>query len=138
LNAIARHVADWPQAAMLVPSLPGASLWLLTVGGLWFCLCAALAIGRTAGGDRGPAARTAAGADLLMSEDGRVLACAMPRAWSILPRPAPTASSARLGAAQRPGRRQALDGECPTSKPPASVAAPGFAAGARARGASRW
>ena len=38
LNAIARHVADWPQAATLVPSLPGASLWLLTVGGLWFCL----------------------------------------------------------------------------------------------------
>src|SRR5258708_2282442 len=38
LNAIARHVADWPQAAMLVPSLPGASLWLLPVGGLWLCL----------------------------------------------------------------------------------------------------
>ena len=38
LNAIARHVADWPQAATLVPSLPGASLWLMTVGGLWFCL----------------------------------------------------------------------------------------------------
>jgi ComEC/Rec2-related protein len=38
LNAIARHVADWPQAAMLVPSLPGTSLWLLTVGGLWLCL----------------------------------------------------------------------------------------------------
>ena len=38
LDAIARHVADWPQAAMLVPSLPGASLWLLTVGGLWLCL----------------------------------------------------------------------------------------------------
>mgnify|MGYP003694560691 CR=1 FL=1 len=26
------------EAATLVPSLPGASLWLLTVGGLWFCL----------------------------------------------------------------------------------------------------
>ena len=38
LNAIAFHVAAWPEAAMLVPSLPGASLWLLTVGGLWFCL----------------------------------------------------------------------------------------------------
>ena len=38
LNAIAFHVAAWPQAATLVPSLPGASLWLLTLGGLWLCL----------------------------------------------------------------------------------------------------
>jgi competence protein ComEC len=38
LNAIARYVAAWPEAATLVPSLPGASLWLLTVGGLWLCL----------------------------------------------------------------------------------------------------
>ena len=38
LNSIAFHVAAWPQAAALVPSLPGASLWLMTIGGLWFCL----------------------------------------------------------------------------------------------------
>src|SRR5260370_1089823 len=38
LDAIARHVADWPQAAMLVPSLPGASLALLTAGGPCVCL----------------------------------------------------------------------------------------------------
>jgi competence protein ComEC len=38
LNSIAFHVAAWPQAATLVPSLPGASLWLMTLGGLWFCL----------------------------------------------------------------------------------------------------
>src|SRR5262245_29768371 len=28
LNAIARYVAGWPDAGTLVPSLPGASLWL--------------------------------------------------------------------------------------------------------------
>lgn len=74
LNAIARHVAGWPDAATLVPSLPGASLWLLTVGGLWFCLwrrrwrfagLPVVAIGLSLGSSPAP--------DLLMSEDGRVL-----------------------------------------------------------------
>ncbi len=74
LDAIARHVADWPQAAMLVPSLPGASLWLLTVGGLWLCLWRRrwrfaglpVAIG-------GLLLAPPPTPDLLMSEDGRVL-----------------------------------------------------------------
>jgi competence protein ComEC len=74
LDAIAAHVAAWPQAAMLVPSLPGASLWLLTLGGLWLCLwrrrwrlagVPVIAAGLLL--SPGPAA------DLLMSEDGRVL-----------------------------------------------------------------
>ena len=74
LDAIARHVADWPQAAMLVPSLPGASLWLLTVGGLWLCLWrrrwrfAGLPIAIT-----GLLLAPPPAPDLLMSEDGRVL-----------------------------------------------------------------
>lgn len=75
LNAIAFYVGGWPQAVTLVPSLPGASLWLLTIGGLWLCfwrrrwrlaglpvVLAALILGP----GRAP--------DLLMSEDGRVLA----------------------------------------------------------------
>jgi competence protein ComEC len=74
LDAIARHVADWPQAAVLVPSLPGASLWLLTVGGLWLCLWRRrwrfaglpVAIG-------GLLLAPPPTPDLLMSEDGRVL-----------------------------------------------------------------
>jgi competence protein ComEC len=74
LNAIARYVASWPDAATLVPSLPGASLWLLTVGGLWLCLwrrrwrlagLPVVAIGLLLGPPPAP--------DLLMSEDGRVL-----------------------------------------------------------------
>jgi len=74
LNAIAFHVAAWPEAAMLVPSLPGASLWLLTAGGLWLCLwrrrwryagLPVVAIGLMLGPPPAP--------DLLMSEDGRVL-----------------------------------------------------------------
>ncbi len=74
LNAIAFHVAAWPQAASLVPSLPGASLWLMTLGGLWFCLwrrrwrlagLPIVAIGLLLGPPPAP--------DLLMSEDGRVL-----------------------------------------------------------------
>lgn len=74
LDAIADHVAAWPQAAMLVPSLPGASLWLLTLGGLWLCLwrrrwrlagLPVIAVALML--DSGPAP------DLLMSEDGRVL-----------------------------------------------------------------
>lgn len=74
LDEIARRVAAWPQAAMLVPSLPGASLWLLTVGGLWLCLwrrrwrLAGLPlIGIALMLGTGPEP------DLLMSEDGRVL-----------------------------------------------------------------
>jgi competence protein ComEC len=74
LNAIAFHVAAWPQAAALVPSLPGASLWLLTLGGLWLCLwrrrwrlagLPVIAVGLMLGPPPAP--------DLLMSEDGRVL-----------------------------------------------------------------
>jgi len=74
LDAIAAYVASWPQTAMLVPSLPGASLWLLTIGGLWLCFwrrrwrfaglpvaIAGLLL------SHGPPP------DLLMSEDGRVL-----------------------------------------------------------------
>jgi competence protein ComEC len=74
LDAIARHVADWPQAAMLVPSLPGASLWLLTVGGLWLCLWRRR--WRFAGLPVAIAGLLLApppAPDLLMSEDGRVL-----------------------------------------------------------------
>jgi competence protein ComEC len=59
---------------MLVPSLPGASLWLLTVGGLWLCLWRRrwrfaglpVAIG-------GLLLAPPPAPDLLMSEDGRVL-----------------------------------------------------------------
>src|SRR3984957_3163744 len=74
LDAIARHVADWPQAAMLVPSLPGASLWLLTLGGLWLCLWrrrwrfAGLPVAIS-----GLLLAPPPAPDLLMSEDGRVL-----------------------------------------------------------------
>jgi competence protein ComEC len=74
LNAIARYVAGWPDAAALVPSLPGASLWLLTVGGLWFCLwrrrwrLAGLPMVAT-----GLLLAPPPAADLLMSEDGRIL-----------------------------------------------------------------
>ncbi|MBS0517421.1 MAG: ComEC/Rec2 family competence protein, partial [Proteobacteria bacterium] len=75
LDGIARHVSAWPQAAMLVPSLPGASLWLLTLGGLWLCLwrrrwrlagLPVVALGLMLGPVPAP--------DLLMSEDGRILA----------------------------------------------------------------
>jgi competence protein ComEC len=74
LNVIAFHVAAWPQAAALVPSLPGASLWLMTLGGLWFCLwrrrwrlagLPLVAVALMLGPGKPP--------DLLMSEDGRVL-----------------------------------------------------------------
>jgi len=74
LDAIAFHVGAWPQAAALVPSLPGASLWLLTIGGLWLCLWrrrwrfAGLPVA-LAGLLLGPGPEP----DLLMSEDGRVL-----------------------------------------------------------------
>jgi competence protein ComEC len=74
LDWIAAYVAAWPQTATLVPSMPGISLWLLTLGGLWLCFwrrrwryaglpvaIAGLLLGH------GPAP------DLLMSEDGRVL-----------------------------------------------------------------
>ena len=128
LNAIARHVADWPQAAILVPSLPGASLWLLTVGGLWLCLwrrrwrLAGLPVA-VAGLLLGPPPPP----DLLMSEDGRVLGLRDEQGhgpYRLGPhRPL---RQRRLGAAQRPGGRQALDGRAPTSRPPASAASTGL------------
>ena len=74
LNGIARYVGSWPDAATLVPSMPGASLWLITVGGLWFCLwrhrwrfagLPVVVIGLLLGPPPAP--------DLLMSDDGRVL-----------------------------------------------------------------
>jgi competence protein ComEC len=74
LDAIATHVAGWPDAATLVPSFPGATLWLLTLGGLWLCLwrrpwrwagLAAVVVGLML--------RPPAEPDLLMSEDGRIL-----------------------------------------------------------------
>jgi competence protein ComEC len=74
LDWIAATVGGWPQTAALVPSLPEASLWLLTLGGLWLCLwrrrwrlagVPVVAAGLLLG--PGPAP------DLLMSEDGRVL-----------------------------------------------------------------
>jgi competence protein ComEC len=74
LNAIAKYVGDWPGAATLVPSLPGASLWLISVGGLWFCLwrrrwrLAGLPVAAA-----GLLLSPPAAPDLLMSDDGRVL-----------------------------------------------------------------
>jgi competence protein ComEC len=74
LNAIAKYVGNWPDAATLVPSMPGASLWLITIGGLWFCLwrhrwrfagLPVVVIGLLLGPPPAP--------DLLMSDDGRVL-----------------------------------------------------------------
>jgi len=74
LNAIAKYVGNWPDAATLVPSMPDTSLWLITIGGLWFCLwrrrwrlagLPAVAIGLLLGPPPTP--------DLLMSDDGRVL-----------------------------------------------------------------
>jgi len=38
LLAIARTVAAWPGAAVLVPAMPLAGLATLTLGGLWLCL----------------------------------------------------------------------------------------------------
>ncbi|HEX2885843.1 ComEC/Rec2 family competence protein [Vineibacter terrae] len=35
---VAREAASWPAAATMTPAMPGASLWLLTLGGLWLCL----------------------------------------------------------------------------------------------------
>lgn len=74
LDAIAAYIASWPQTATLVPSLPGLSLWLLTIGGLWLCFWrrrwryAGLPVA-LAGLLLGPGPPP----DLLMSEDGRVL-----------------------------------------------------------------
>ena len=74
LNSIAKYVGSWPDAATLVPSMPGASLWLITVGGLWYCLwrhrwrlagLPVVVIGLLLGPPPAP--------DLLMSDDGRVL-----------------------------------------------------------------
>ena len=74
LDWVAFQVASWPQTATLVPSMPGLSLWLFTVGGLWLCLWRRrwrlaglpVALGGLLLG-AGPAP------DLLMSDDGRVL-----------------------------------------------------------------
>ncbi len=74
LNAIAKYVGSWPDAATLVPSLPGLSLWLMTIGGLWLCLWrrrwrfAGLPVVVAALLISPPPAP-----DLLMSDDGRVL-----------------------------------------------------------------
>jgi len=38
LIAVARHVAAWPDAVLLLPSLPHSGLALVTLGGLWLCL----------------------------------------------------------------------------------------------------
>ena len=74
LSSIAKYVGNWPDAATLVPSMPGASLWLITIGGLWLCLwrqrwrfagLPVVAIGLLLGPPPAP--------DLLMSDDGRVL-----------------------------------------------------------------
>jgi competence protein ComEC len=73
---IARWAAALPGAASLAPSMPGASLWLLTLGGLWLCfwrgrwrwfglLGVALAFAVI------PLQRTP---DLMISEDARALA----------------------------------------------------------------
>jgi competence protein ComEC len=73
---IARWAAALPGAASVAPSMPGASLWLLTLGGLWFCfwgtrwrwlglIGVALAVAIV------PLQRTP---DLMISEDARALA----------------------------------------------------------------
>lgn len=73
---IARWAAALPGAASVAPSMPGASLWLLTLGGLWFCfwrtrwrwfglLGVALAVAVI------PLQRAP---DLMISEDARALA----------------------------------------------------------------
>jgi len=36
--AVAREVASWPAAVVLLPALPQAGLALVTLGGLWLCL----------------------------------------------------------------------------------------------------
>ena len=108
-----RQVMSQPgrDAATLVPSMPGASLWLITVGGLWFCLwrrrwrlagLPVVAIGLLLGPPPAP--------DLLMSEDGRVLGLRDEQGRGpcrlVAHRPL---RRRHLGAAQRPGGRQALD-----------------------------
>ncbi len=74
LDWIAAFVGGWPQTTTMVPSLPGASLWLLTIGGLWLCLwrrrwrlagLPVVLLALVLGPKLAP--------DLLMSEDGRVL-----------------------------------------------------------------
>ncbi len=74
LDWIAATVGGWPQTSVLVPSLPGVSLWLMTLGGLWLCLwrrrwrlAGVPVVGLAVLLGPGPAP------DLLMSEDGRVL-----------------------------------------------------------------
>jgi competence protein ComEC len=38
IMAEAREAARWPAAATVMQAMPGLSLWLLTLGGLWLCL----------------------------------------------------------------------------------------------------
>ncbi len=38
IMVVAREAAAWPVAAAMTQAMPGASLWLLTLGGLWLCL----------------------------------------------------------------------------------------------------
>ena len=74
LDAIALYVSSWPEAAARVASLPGASLWLIAIGGLWLCLWRRR--WRLAGLPVAVAGLLLApppAPDLLMSEDGRVL-----------------------------------------------------------------
>ena len=74
VGAIALYVSSWPEAATRVASLPGASLWLIAIGGLWLCLWRRR--WRLAGLPVAVAGLLLApppAPDLLMSEDGRVL-----------------------------------------------------------------
>ena len=120
--------------------MPGASLWLITVGGLWFCLwrrrwrfagLPVVVIGLLLGPPPAP--------DLLMSEDGRVLGLRDEKGVvHVASARTDRFVSRHLGAAQRPGGRQALDRQRRRGGGRASAAAPGSAAGARDRGASPW
>jgi competence protein ComEC len=38
IMSVAREAAAWPAAAAATQAMPGTSLWLLTLGGLWLCL----------------------------------------------------------------------------------------------------
>jgi competence protein ComEC len=130
LDVIAYRVAAWPQAATLVPSLPGASLWLLTVGGLWLCLWrrrwrfAGLPV--VVAGLLLPPPPTP---DLLMSEDGRVLGLRDERGVVHVASARTDASSPTPGRGAAARRAPSAGPSAPTSRRPAWGAAPGSAAG---------